>query len=88
MRVDLESGLTDTVENLVLEHLKRFQASQDRTERKLDEVVGRIGQLEVSVAGLRRDVAHSEKGIAAVSVRIDRLGERIDRIDRRLEISA
>ena len=49
--------MTDNVENLLLEHMKRFQSGQDRIERKLEEVVTRIGHLEVSVAGLRRDFA-------------------------------
>ena len=48
-------------ENLLLEHLKRFQAGQEHIERKLDEVVNRIGHLEGSVAGLRRDFAHSNE---------------------------
>lgn len=28
--------MTETVENLMFEHLKRFQAGQDRMERKLE----------------------------------------------------
>ena len=50
--------MADNTENLVLEHLKRFQAGQDRFEKKLDEVVSRLGNLEMSVAGIRRDLAH------------------------------
>ena len=48
--------MTENIENLLLEHMKRFQAGQDRIERKLEEVVSRIGHLEVSVAGLRCEV--------------------------------
>ena len=33
--------MTAVVENLLLEHLKRFQAGQDRIERKLEELVKR-----------------------------------------------
>jgi hypothetical protein len=47
--------MNESVENLLLEHLKRFQAGQDRIERKLEEVVNRLGHLELSVASLRRD---------------------------------
>ena len=53
--------MTENIENLLLEHMKRFQAGQDRIERKLEEVVSRIGHLEVSIAGLRRDFAHSDE---------------------------
>ncbi|MDO5625553.1 MAG: hypothetical protein Q4G71_12805 [Pseudomonadota bacterium] len=77
----------DNVENLLLEHLKRFQASQDRIEKKLDEHTARLGRIEVSLAGVRRDLAHGEEGAAEKSVRMDTLSERIDRIERRLEIN-
>jgi tetrahydromethanopterin S-methyltransferase subunit G len=75
------------VENLLIEHLKRFQAGQERIERKLDELVQRTGQLEQSVANLHRDFAHGEISDAGMSVRLDKVGERLDRIERRLEIS-
>ena len=78
--------MTENIENLLLEHLKRCQPGQERIERKLEEVVNRIGHLEGSVAGLRRDFAHSDENTAAMSVRLDRLGERFDRIEKRLEL--
>jgi uncharacterized coiled-coil protein SlyX len=78
--------MTEVAENLLLEHMKRFQAGQDRIERKLDELVGRTGRLEIAVAGLRGDFAQSEANIAAMSVRLDQLGDRFDRIERRLEL--
>jgi ubiquinone biosynthesis protein UbiJ len=79
--------MAEGIENLILEHLKRFQVGQDRIERKLEEVVTRLGALEVSVASVHRDIAHNEENTAAISVRVDRLNERIDRIERRLELS-
>jgi hypothetical protein len=79
--------MTQTVENLLLEHLKRFQAGQERIERKLDEIVTRVGQLEVGVAGLRRDFAHADENGAVLSVRLDKVSERLDRIERRLELT-
>lgn len=78
--------MTDQVENLMLEHLKRFQAGQERIERKLEEVIVRIGNLEVGVAGLRRDFAHADENAAAMSVRMDRMNDRIERIEKRLEL--
>jgi phage shock protein A len=78
--------MTENIENLLLEHMKRFQAGQDRIERKLEELVGRAGRLEVSVAGLRSDFSHADENTAAMSVRLDRLSERFDRIEKRLEL--
>jgi predicted nucleic acid-binding Zn-ribbon protein len=78
--------MTENIENLLLEHMKRFQAGQDRIERKLEELVGRAGRLEVSVAALRSDFSHADENTASISVRLDRLSERFDRIEKRLEL--
>jgi hypothetical protein len=40
--------MTNEVENLMLEHLKRFQSGQDRIERKIDELTRRLSNVEVS----------------------------------------
>lgn len=79
--------MTDNIENLILEHLKRFQTSQERIERKLEEVITRWGALEINLASSRRDFAHSEENTAVIGVRVDRLNERLERIERRLELS-
>ena len=47
--------MTENVENLVLEHMKRFQASLERIERKLGEVATRQTDTHTAVLGLRRD---------------------------------
>jgi len=44
--------MTETVENLMLEHLKRFQTGQERLERKLDEVTRRLSNLEAGQASI------------------------------------
>ncbi|MFX6118784.1 hypothetical protein ABTE85_21215, partial [Acinetobacter baumannii] len=33
-----KGGMTENVENLILEHLKRFQASLERIDRRLEEL--------------------------------------------------
>ena len=53
--------MTDNAENLLLEYLKRFQSGQDRIEHKLEEVISRLGNLEVSVASPRRDFGTPKK---------------------------
>ncbi len=78
--------MTDNIENLLLEHLKRFQAGQDRIERKLDEHTQRLGRIEITLARLTSAQGQHEEVYAEQSVRIDRLAERIDRIERRLEL--
>lgn len=69
--------MTGNVENLILEHLKRFQTGQDHINRKLDEVIRRTGQLEVGIAAVRRDVAHGDEFDASLSVRFDNMSKRM-----------
>lgn len=78
--------MTDNVENLVLEHLRAIRGDMARMERKLDETISRLGRLELAVAGLRRDMAHTDEAAAEQSVRIDHLAERVERLERRLEL--
>ena len=80
--------MTDNnTENLILEHLKRFQAGQDRIERELKEIKGRLSQIEISMASVRGDIAHIAGDQARQQVTMDGLADRIERIERRLELA-
>ena len=80
--------MMDDSTNLVLEHLKRFQAGQDRIERELKEIKSRMSQLEIGIASIRGDLAHMSGDQARQTVTVDTLAERIDRIERRLELTS
>ena len=80
--------MMDDSTNLVLEHLKRFQAGQDRIERELKEIKGRMSQVEIGIASIRGDLAHMSGDQARQTVTVDTLAERIDRIERRLELTS
>jgi chromosome segregation ATPase len=79
--------MTDSIDNLLLEHLKAIRADIGTIKADLKENTTRLGRIEVAVAGLRRDIAHNEEATAEQSLRIDRINERIERIERRLEIA-
>jgi uncharacterized coiled-coil protein SlyX len=79
--------VTENVENLLLEHMKRFQATLDRFERKQDELVGRIANLESSIASMMQHLANLSAADAAQQLAIDNVSRRLDRIERRLELS-
>lgn len=79
--------MTNEVENIVLEHLKRFQSGQDRIERELKEIKARLSQLEIGVASIRGDIAHHAGDQARQQLAMDTLSDRIDRIERRLELA-
>ncbi len=75
------------VENLMLEHLKRFQATLDRIERKLNKHTGRLANLEGGQSAIVQHLAHFSAADAQQQVAIDHMSDRLDRIERRLELT-
>jgi tetrahydromethanopterin S-methyltransferase subunit G len=80
--------MTENVENLLLEHMKRFQASLDRIERRLDELTTRQTETHAAVLGVRRDQVNDAEIAAHLQVQFDSLRARLDRIESRLELSS
>ena len=79
--------MNDSIENLILEHLKRFQAGQERIEYELKEMKHRLTGVESGIAGLRRDNLTPQEDIYRQQAAIDRINERIQRIEKRLELT-
>ena len=48
----------ESVENLVIEGLKQFQAGQTRIERKLEGIGRRLGNLEAGQASIIQHIGH------------------------------
>jgi len=78
--------VSDT-DNLMLEHLKRFQAGQDRIERKLEDLTRRVGNLETGQAAIIQHLGGLAAADAQQQVSIDGLNARLERIERRLELA-
>jgi len=64
--------MTAEVENLILEHLRRF-------DRRLDTMAADLHDIKVRMSGV-------EQGLALVNNRIDRVEEPLSRIERRLDL--
>jgi len=79
--------MTENVENLLLEHMKRFQAALERIERKQDELVGRVANLESAIASMMQHLGNLAAADAAQQLAIDNISRRLDRIERRLELT-
>ena len=79
--------MAEEVDNLLLEHLKRFQATLDRFGRKQDELIGRVANVEGSLASIIRHLGDLAAADAAQQVGMDNLSRRLDRIENRLELS-
>lgn len=76
----------EKVDNILLEHLKRFQAGQDRIERKIEEVNRRLANLEAGQASIIQHIGHLASVEAQQQVQADVFGQRLERIERRLEL--
>lgn len=79
--------MSENIENLILEHLKRFQAGQDDMKRQLQEINRRLSNLEAGQGSIIQHLGHLASADASQQMSIDALGDRIDRIERRLEIA-
>jgi len=75
------------IENLLLEHLKRFQSGQDRIERKIDELTRRVSNLEAGQASIIQHIGHLASADAQQQVSADGFNQRLERIERRLELA-
>ena len=79
--------MTENAENLILEHLKRFQAGLDRIERHVSEIKAPLANLESGQASINQHLAHLASGAAARQVRMVSMSELLSRIERRLELT-
>ena len=78
--------MADKIENLMLEHLKRFQPTLDRVENKLTEMTGRVANLEGGQASIILHLGHLATADAAQQLSTDHVNERLECIARRLEL--
>lgn len=80
--------MTDEVDNLVLEHLKKIQGEQAASRERDADILSRLAGIETSLARLARDGADNFAEVIADRHAIDKLKERIARIERRLELQS
>ena len=80
--------MTETVENLLLEHLKKIQGEQASSRERDREMLTRLGQIETMIARIGRDNAHAFEEQIEDRHAMDAIKDRVERIERRLEIGA
>lgn len=80
--------MADTVDNLMLEHLKKIQTEQSASRERDAEILNRLAHIETSVARLARDGADNFAEVIADRHTVDKLKARIERIERRLELQS
>lgn len=80
--------MIENVENLILEHLRAIRGDIGSLNESVRELKSRMTNLEVTVAGLRRDMAEMYAEVVGQHGRYDKLVERIERIEKRLELTS
>ena len=80
--------MTEQIDNLVLEHLKKIQGEQTSSRERDAEMLSRLAHIETSIARLARDGADNFTEVISDRHTIDKLKERIDRLERRLELQS
>ena len=78
--------MTENVDNLMLEHLKKIQAEQSSARERDREMLTRLGQIETTIARIGRDNAHAFAEQVEDRHAMDALKDRVERLERRLEI--
>jgi hypothetical protein len=73
--------MPEEVSNLILEHLRRIRASQERTELDVAELKSRVSALEQTQGQVLIL-------LGTLNQRMDRVDERLGRIERRLDLVA
>jgi outer membrane murein-binding lipoprotein Lpp len=77
----------ESVENLILEHLRHIRARVDQVADDMSNLKHRMPSLEHAMVAVKREVASGDETDARQQISIDKLVDRIERIERRLEIS-
>ncbi len=79
--------MTEGIENLMLEHLQRFQATLDSVQRDVREVKTRQSETHAAVLALRRDQVNDAEIVAHLQVQLDTVRDRLERVERRLDLT-
>ncbi len=79
--------MSENIDNLILERLKKFQSGQERIERDLQEIKTRIGAVESVQGPILQHIGYLSSSIAAQQIAFNRMNERIERIEHRLELA-
>jgi hypothetical protein len=78
--------MTENVENLILEQLRKIRGVQDDHSAKLDQLLGRMNGVEKQLSRITRDEANTYAELIDDRHRLDAVVKRLERIERRLEL--
>jgi hypothetical protein len=80
--------MSEDVDNIVLEHLKKIQGEQTAARERDAEMLSRLAHIETSIVRLAREGADNFAEAVSDRHAIDKLKEWIERLERRLELQS
>ena len=80
--------MTESVENLIIEHLRHIRGRVDRIAEDMGDLKHRMSSLESAMVLVKREVSAGDETDARQQLSLDRLSERIERIERQLGLIA
>ena len=81
------SDMTENVENLILEQLRKIRSVQDDHTAKLDQLLTRMNGVEKQISRITREEANTYAELIDDRQRLDAVVKRLERIERRLELA-
>ena len=78
--------MTESIDNLVLEHLRAMRADMTSLRDDVREVKNRLSTVEAGQGAILQHIGHLTSSIAQQQVSFDRLSDRVERIERRLNL--
>jgi hypothetical protein len=70
--------VTGETENLILEHLKRFQTQMTRFEERLDTMGADMRAMKQHMAAFMGSEASQDQEIASIKVQLERIERRLE----------
>ena len=77
----------ETVENIILEHLRHMCQKTDQVADDMREVKHRLATVEATQGTILQHTGHLASSIAQQQVSFDRMSERIEHIEKRLQLT-
>jgi hypothetical protein len=82
------TSVSEQIENIMLEHLKKIQAELAASRERDAEIMYRLATIESGIARISRDEATNYSELVQDRHTVDKLRDRIERIERRLELAS
>lgn len=79
--------MTESVENLVLEHLRALRTELAQVKDDTSEIKMRLTSIDERLTLAEKGIANVHGDFAIIQIRMDKQGDRLERIEKRLELT-